>query len=130
MPSVLNVDTIADAAGTGPVALTKQSAAKAWVRYNQYSSPVGITDSFDISSVSDDAAGVFTITKTNAMSDANYPITATAASLYTNDRPFIIGPAGLDGTWTTTQIEITTTYYENTKQDSPRSCVVFYGDLA
>ena len=28
MPSVLNVDTIADKAGTGPVVLTKQSAAK------------------------------------------------------------------------------------------------------
>ena len=31
MTSVLNVDTIADKAGTGPVGLTKQSAAKAWV---------------------------------------------------------------------------------------------------
>ena len=28
MTSVLNVDTIADKAGTGPVGLTKQSAAK------------------------------------------------------------------------------------------------------
>ncbi len=29
MTSVLNVDTIADKAGTGPVGLTKQEAAKA-----------------------------------------------------------------------------------------------------
>ena len=32
MTSVLNVDTIADKAGTGPVALTKQSAAKVFVK--------------------------------------------------------------------------------------------------
>ena len=31
MTSVLNVDTIADKAGTGPVGLTKQSAAKATI---------------------------------------------------------------------------------------------------
>ena len=31
MTSVLNVDTIADKAGTGPVGLTKQQAAKVWV---------------------------------------------------------------------------------------------------
>jgi len=127
--STLKADTIQNTSG-GAVTLTNQQAAKAWVRYNQYSSPVGITDSFDISSVTDDESGVFTITKTNAMSDANYPITATAASQYTNDRPYIIGPAGLDGTWTTTQVEITTAYHENSKQDGPRSCVVFYGDLA
>ena len=30
MTSVLNVDTIADKAGTGPVGLTKQHALKAW----------------------------------------------------------------------------------------------------
>ena len=34
MTSVLNVDTIADKAGTGPVALTKQMAAKAWSNLN------------------------------------------------------------------------------------------------
>ena len=34
MTSVLNVDTIADKAGTGPVGLTKQQAAKALSNFN------------------------------------------------------------------------------------------------
>ena len=34
MTSVLNVDTIADKAGTGPVALTKQVAPKAFINFN------------------------------------------------------------------------------------------------
>ena len=33
MTSVLNVDTIADKAGTGPVSLTKQNAAKKFATY-------------------------------------------------------------------------------------------------
>ena len=47
MTSVLNVDTIADKAGTGPVALTKQVAAKATIAA---SSSASIYDSFNISS--------------------------------------------------------------------------------
>ncbi len=32
--SEIRATTISDAAGTGPITLTKQSAAKAWVSYN------------------------------------------------------------------------------------------------
>ena len=121
--------TVTVTVGASATMSLEQGLAKAWVRYSQRS-PVGITDSFSISSVTDHSAGLFTITKTNAMSNANYPVTATAASQYTNNRPFIIGPASSDGTWTTTQVEMATTYHENTMQDGPRNCVVFYGDLA
>ena len=114
--------------GTGTVNVV-QGLAKAWIRYRQVST-VGITDSFSISSVTDHSAGLFTITKSGAMNNADYAVTATAASSYTNNRPFIIGPASSDGTWTTTQIEMATTYHENSMADGPRSCVAFYGDLA
>lgn len=114
--------------GTGTVNVV-QGLAKAWVRYRQVST-VGITDSFSVSSVTDHSAGLFTITKSGAMNNADYAVTATAASPYTNNRPFIIGPASSDGTWTTTQVEMATTYHENTMADAPRNCVAFYGDLA
>ena len=39
MTSVLNVDTIADKAGTGPVGLTKQIATKAWTNFNGSGTP-------------------------------------------------------------------------------------------
>ena len=49
MTSVLNVDTIADkAGGTGPVGLTKQQAAKAWVNLTWQDAIVN--KSFNISS--------------------------------------------------------------------------------
>ena len=70
MPSVLNVDTIADAAGTGAVALTKQSAAKAWTNLNM--SAGTYRDSFNIASATDNGTGDFTNNYTSAMANANY----------------------------------------------------------
>jgi len=70
MTSVLNVDTIADKAGTGPVALTKQEAAKLYSYYTQ--TTPAVTGSFGVSSISDDSTGRYTISFTNSFSNANY----------------------------------------------------------
>ena len=51
MTSVLNVDTIADKAGTGPVGLTKQIATKAYAHYDHANT--NVDGSFNISSVAD-----------------------------------------------------------------------------
>ena len=72
MTSVLNVDTIADKAGTGPVALTKQSAAKAWNNTN--STGTTINDSFNISSLGDSGTGIQDHNVTNAFDSANHVI--------------------------------------------------------
>ena len=69
MTSVLNVDTIADKAGTGPVGLTKQHAAKAWNNTN--SAGTTINNSFGISSLGDTGTGIQTHNVTNSFSDAN-----------------------------------------------------------
>ena len=85
MTSVLNVDTIADKAGTGPVALTKQSAAKAWYHLdNDYSGTnpntgqtdgVTVQDSFNVTSITDNGTGDFTMAWTNSFDNAFYAIT-------------------------------------------------------
>ena len=67
MTSVLNVDTIADKAGTGPVGLTKQVASKAWVQHAG-STPL---DSFNISSLEDQATGRTKYNLTNSFSSTN-----------------------------------------------------------
>ena len=70
MTSVLNVDTIADKAGTGPVALTKQQAAKASCNLDG-SGTATIRASSNISSVTDNATGKYTHAFTNSFSDVN-----------------------------------------------------------
>ena len=72
MSSVLNVDTIADKAGTGPVGLTKQHAAKAWVKFDGSVSTPAALDSFNHSSITDSATGNYINNLTNAMSNVNY----------------------------------------------------------
>ena len=74
MTSVLNVDTIADKVGTGPVGLTKQHAAKAWSNFDQRSS-LSVLDSFNLSSQTDVEAGNISLTLSNNMSNANYVVT-------------------------------------------------------
>ena len=81
MTSVLNVDTIANKAGTGPVGLTKQSAAKQFMLFDQRGSHIGVNtlgESLNTSSVSDDATGNITISLVSNMATANYsPVTTS-----------------------------------------------------
>jgi len=80
MTSVLNVDTIADKAGTGPVALTKQHAAKAWGNANVNQSTPAFRDSFNYASILDEGTGLYEFTFTSAMSDGNYSATMTCSA--------------------------------------------------
>jgi len=73
MSGVLNVDTIADNAGTGPVTLTKQSAAKQWVNFNQTSTQT-IRNSFNTASLTDNGTGLSTVNFTTSFADADYAV--------------------------------------------------------
>ncbi len=69
--SEIRANTISAANGTGPVTLTKQSAAKAFGRTTGvYTGLLG--DSLNASSIIDDATGSATITFTNSFSSSNY----------------------------------------------------------
>lgn len=72
--SEIRATTISDAAGTGPIALTKQHAAKAWLNYNHVGS--AIRQSFNVSSVTDNATGHFTKNYTNNMSTNDHVVGA------------------------------------------------------
>ena len=71
--SEIRATTISDAAGTGPVTLTKQQAAKVVLLAKQ--SDASILYSFGVSSLSDDGTGKTTVTFATAFSSANYAIT-------------------------------------------------------
>ena len=68
--SEIRATTISDETGSGPIALTKQHAAKAWCYFNT-SSPTSITGGFNISSLEDLGTGNTNINITNAMANAN-----------------------------------------------------------
>jgi hypothetical protein len=78
MTSVLNVDTIADKAGTGPVGLTKQSAAKVTIAAND---DAVLFKSFNVSSGVDQATGDYKYNLTNALTTTTAENCVTACAL-------------------------------------------------
>jgi len=77
--SEIRATTISDAAGTGPITLTKQSAAKAWGNYYN-NGGFALRDSFNVSSITDTAAGRCTVNYSNNMSDGNYSTPASGGN--------------------------------------------------
>jgi hypothetical protein len=71
--SDLKVTTISDLAGTGPVTLTKQSAAKAWVNFDG-TGTVAIRDSLNVSSITDNGTGDYTDNLTNSFTNTNWSL--------------------------------------------------------
>jgi hypothetical protein len=74
--SEIRANTVSDAAGTGPVTLTGQYAAKAWVNFNG-DGTVAIRESGNVSSITDSGVGIYTTNLTIATPDANYAVTGS-----------------------------------------------------
>ena len=69
--SEIRATTISDEAGTGPITLTKQSAAKMWCQWDNHTT-FTIKETFNTSSLTDTAAGRTTIAIASNMSSADY----------------------------------------------------------
>ena len=78
MTSQLNVDTIANKAGSGTVGLFKQSASKAWGNYD-YDGTQAFADSFNFASITDRATGCMYGNFTNNMNTVNYTVMASSS---------------------------------------------------
>lgn len=78
MAGTLTISTLSD--GTNSTSSTNciQGSAKAWVKYNSIAQT--ISGSYNVSSVTYNSTGIFTINFTNALSNANYVITGNCNS--------------------------------------------------
>ena len=125
MSSVLNVDTIADKAGTGAVALTKQSAAKAWACFVQDTSHT-FHDSFNFSSLTDGGAGFSSTAYTNVFNNDDYSSTGMAGKA--SNRLFMdsVGDAGKASTGQ----QLYVSNASGTGTDGDDCNVTCHGDLA
>ena len=81
--SDIRAGTISDAAGTGPITLTKQSAAKAWVNFNG-TGTAAIRESFNVGSITDNGIGDYTANMSSNMSDSNYSASFTTGEVSTS----------------------------------------------
>ena len=69
--STLRVNTLQDVAGTGQPSMS--GAAKAWVNFNG-TGTVAIRSSFNVTSITDNGVGDYTINFTTAMADTEYAL--------------------------------------------------------
>ncbi len=132
MPSKLDVDEIAAKNGTSPVALTKQSAAKAWVNFDQ--SDNGVDGSLNISSVSDNGVGDITANFSSSLSNDAYAPSGFAgfAASY-GQTVWVSGPANVAiGSWKTSGLLRSHASYANATKNSDVEDynLTAHGDLA
>ena len=78
--SEIRATTISDAAGTGPIDLYKQSAAKAWVNFVG-AGTIAARDSVNVASLTDNGTGDYSVNYTSAMATGNN----AASALSTRD---------------------------------------------
>jgi hypothetical protein len=75
MPGTLVITTLSD--GTNSTSATNpiQGSAKAWVNFNG-TGTVAIRASYNVSSITDNGTGDYTVNFTNAFADTNYSVSA------------------------------------------------------
>jgi hypothetical protein len=76
--STLKVNNITDTSG-GSTNLTVPNTAKAWVNFNG-SGTVAIRANFNVSSITDNGTGDYTVNFTTAMVDVNYGVVTSSVS--------------------------------------------------
>ena len=114
--STLRTNTISNAAGSAsvPVDTVISGSAKAWVNFNG-TGTVAIQQAFNVSSITDNGTGDYTLNFTTALADANYAITSSAT-------------ATVDGTNSGTGLQASTTdYVPGTKTTSAARIIVTRG---
>jgi hypothetical protein len=144
MTSQLNVDTIVDKAGSGGTNVkigntstyvseggavtqnTVQGIAKTWVNFNG-TGTVAIRDMHNVSSITDNGTGDYTVNFTNAMDNANYSCVTSAARTINNA---FMSSIYYSGGLATGSARVRCWEDAGAAQDPNVYCVTIFGDLA
>ena len=126
MAGTIVADTIQDGAGNSTsMDNAIYGSAKAWVNFDgTVATPSTIRASYNVSSVTRNGTGDFTINFTNALADANYAATGSVSN-NASSGSMIMAPLGFSYPPTTT------TYRFNTSNsasniNSPYTCLAFF----
>ena len=129
--SEIRATTISDSAGTGPITLTSQNAAKC---YACTTSQTSILESFNTSSMTDTSTGNGDMNWTSAMSSANYSSPANTSYVSSSGAYCVThGDASGYQNRTASKWYFRTVYSNSSSSafyDSFRGSVTIHGDLA
>ena len=117
--STLRVNTLQDATGSNQPAMA--GAAKAWVNFNGEGT-VAIRQAFNVSSITDNGTGNYTVNFTNAMADANYATLVASMPWSSGARNYSAGLYGVAGTYSTTAVQLWVESSDGTTNDMDTIC--------
>ena len=122
--STLVVSNINDGTTTVPATYVTNGSAKAWVSTAGLNNPITIRDSLNISSITDNATGLFTATFSSSMADDGYSSTASTwqSSAVTGTGINLLNPF--------TNSQQVDCYESNTRTDPIKASLTIIGDLA
>ena len=127
--STLKVDNLLNAAGNqSPISVP--GAAKAWVDFNGRGT-VAIRDSFNVSSITDNGSGDYTVNFSNNMADTNYCVSGTVADLASGSgHRFLSIGSGSYGAFakSTSSMRVYAVYDASNKLDADHVFVVIHGN--
>ena len=107
MAGKLTISTLNDDTGVLATQNGMTGIAKAWVNFNG-TGTVAIRDSFNVSSITDNGTGDYTVNFTTALPNANYSVVGTCQFTITGDRNVVVS-APYNAAPTTSAVRICTT---------------------
>jgi hypothetical protein len=115
MAGKITVSTINDSSGVLATQNGMTGIAKAWVNFNG-TGTVAINGSFNVSSITDNGTGDYTINFTTAMPNANYSVVSGGKFISNSgaSTAFSTSLANFSGNPATTSVRIITGYGNNT----------------
>ena len=113
-----NVKTAINASGSAPI-----YACRAWVNFNG-TGTVAIRDSGNVSSITDNSAGNYTVNFTTAMPDANYSAVGLSGSSSFTSSDYARSVNGK--TWATGSFTFVNEYGGGAAADAPYQCISIF----
>ena len=107
--STLKISTLSNLAGSQSTAVENaiQGSAKAWVNFNG-TGTVAIRASYNVSSITDNGTGDYTVNFTNALTDANYSVVVSVGTIIAGTGGYFgqIGAGASGSTMTTSAVKV------------------------
>lgn len=119
--SVIKNDTTSPPAFQNSAGTEIGTLCRAWVRFT--GSNGSINASFNVSSVTRNATGSYTINLTNALADTNYSVVATPKRISGNGNNGIAASVTYNGTLTTSAVPVSCCQFASSNED-PDFCSV------
>ena len=123
--SMITVSNVSDGTLSIPTTYVTNGSAKAWVNFNG-TGTIAARGSLNLSSLTDNGTGDYSVNFSSAMGNANYAMAGTAHDVSTTNKPRFIGSYSKS----TTACSLTCSYQDNLVIDAQNVELPIHGDLA